>query len=56
MCYITANSWGEDLASGQSGIGVGPQEDFYNCADIRIGGAIPDSVQTNAFFAPVGPR
>lgn len=52
----TENSWGEDVVTGTQGIGLGPQEDFYNCADIRIGGPVPDSVKNNPFFAPPGTR
>ena len=43
MCYLlsekniynTGNSWGTD-DDGTSGIGHGPQEEFYGCADIAI--------------------
>lgn len=27
--YNTANSWGTDSVTGQSGLGYGPQEQFY---------------------------
>ncbi|KAH3882761.1 uncharacterized protein LOC127878063 [Dreissena polymorpha] len=50
--YRTANSWGEDPESKKEGLGFGPQEEFYNCADIRIGGEIPSSVRANPFFSP----
>jgi len=33
--YHTGNSWGTD-ADGNSGIGLGLQEEFYGCADIEI--------------------
>merc|ERR1712180_156060 len=33
--YHTGNSWGTD-ANGNSGIGLGYQEEFYGCADIEI--------------------
>ncbi|XP_013418916.1 uncharacterized protein LOC106179736 [Lingula anatina] len=38
--YRTGNSWGTD-ANGRGCLGCGPQEEFYNCADVSIGkGAI----------------
>merc|ERR1712168_285217 len=36
--YNTGNRWGSDPVSGQSGLGYGPQEQFYGCADISIHG------------------
>jgi len=33
--YHTGNSWGTD-ENGNSGIGLGNQEEFYGCADIEI--------------------
>lgn len=50
--YHTANSWGTDPITLRQGLGYGPQEEFYNCADIRIGGEVPKSVKNNPFFAP----
>jgi hypothetical protein len=32
--YRAGNSWGAD--SGSTGVGLGAQEEFYNCADIQI--------------------
>ena len=37
-------------------MGVGPQEEFYNCADIRIGGPVPKSLKKNVYFAPPDPK
>ncbi|XP_060596752.1 uncharacterized protein LOC132750734 [Ruditapes philippinarum] len=54
--YHTANSWGTDPITNEQGIGLGPQEEFRNCADIRIGGEIPKSVRDNPFFAPPDAR
>ena len=34
--YFSGNSWGTD-ENGISGLGKGPQEEFYACADIAIG-------------------
>lgn len=50
--YHTANSWGTDPNTQEQGLGFGPQEEFRNCADIRIGGPVPKSVRDNPFFAP----
>ncbi|KAL4216325.1 hypothetical protein ACF0H5_024052 [Mactra antiquata] len=50
--YHTANSWGHDPKTKKEGLGLGVQEEFRNCADIRIGGEIPESVRTNPFFGP----
>merc|ERR1712168_162320 len=36
--YNTGNRWGTDSVTGQSGLGYGPQEQFYGCADISIRG------------------
>ena len=36
-------------------MGVGPQEEFYNCADIRIGGKVPEALKHNMYFAPPDP-
>ncbi|XP_045183890.2 uncharacterized protein LOC123542238 [Mercenaria mercenaria] len=54
--YHTANSWGTDPVTKEQGLGMGPQEEFRNCADIRIGGTIPNSVRDNPFFAPPDAR
>ena len=37
-------------------MGEGLQEEFYNCADVRIGGPIPQSVRSNLYFAPPDPQ
>jgi len=34
--YNTGNSWGTDPETGESGSGLGPQEQFYGCADVTI--------------------
>ena len=34
--YTAGNNWGTDQVTGQSGLGLGPQEQFYGCSDIRI--------------------
>jgi len=34
--YNTGNSWGVDTRTGEMGMGMGPQEQFYGCADISI--------------------
>ena len=34
--YITGNSWGCDLTTENCGIGIGHQENFRACSDIRI--------------------
>ena len=49
-------TWGTDLELGREGMGVGPQEELYNCADIRIGGPVPESLKRNIYFAPPAPR
>ena len=36
-------------------MGEGPQEEFYNCADIRIGGKVPKTLTKNVYFAPPDP-
>lgn len=36
--YNAGNSWGTDPVTGVSGIGEGPQEQFYGCSDIEITG------------------
>jgi len=41
--YHTGNTWNTDPETGESGLGVGPQEEFYACADIRITEKIPTS-------------
>nr|KAG5714949.1 hypothetical protein BaRGS_000437 [Batillaria attramentaria] len=35
--YNAGNSWGKDPDTGAEGIGFGPQEQFYGCADVAIG-------------------
>ena len=49
-------TWGTDPAMGREGMGVGPQEEIYNCADIRIGGPVPDPLKQNIYFAPPAPK
>ena len=34
----TGNNWGVDAVTGLSGLGYGPQEQFYGCADVTIVG------------------
>ncbi|UJR26593.1 hypothetical protein I4U23_007913 [Adineta vaga] len=34
--YHAGNNWGKDSETGQTCLGCGPQEEFYNCADIGI--------------------
>ena len=36
--FIAGNSWGVDPDTGEQGVGLGPQEQFYGCADVRITG------------------
>merc|ERR1712121_518255 len=36
--YNAGNRWGTDPVTGRSGLGYGPQEQFYGCADISIHG------------------
>jgi len=36
--YHTANSWGTDPVTGQTGLGFGHQEEFYGCSDVQIAG------------------
>ena len=36
MLCILGNSWGTDPDTGESGMGLGAQEQFYGCADIAI--------------------
>lgn len=43
--YRGGNNWGTE--NGQSGLGIGSQEEFYNCADIAIGSNAP-TVYTQA--------
>ena len=49
---IVGNAWGCDDA-GHCGVGVGPQEQFINCADIAIldncTGAVAVHTKGNAF-------
>lgn len=52
LFFSSANSWGTDPVTQKQGLGFGPQEEFRNCADVRIGGAVPKSVRENPFFAP----
>ena len=52
---IAGANWGTDPASGKEVRGKGPQEEFYNCADVRIGGPIPESLMSNLYFAPPDP-
>ena len=53
LLYFTGFSWGTDPNSGKEGMGNGPQEEFYNCADIQIGGKIPEPLASNVYFAPL---
>jgi len=42
--YHAGNNWGVDPDTGKGGTGLGPQEEFYGCADVSIapaGGAKP---------------
>lgn len=34
--WKTGNSWGTDPVTGESGMGLGNQEEFYGCSDIAI--------------------
>ena len=34
--YHAGNNWGIDPATGKGGQGLGPQEEFYGCADVSI--------------------
>ena len=36
--FFAGNSWGVDPDTGEEGVGLGPQEQFYGCADVRITG------------------
>ena len=36
VCFDLGNTWSCDQA-GNCGLGIGPQEEFYGCADIAIG-------------------
>jgi hypothetical protein len=44
--YRAGNSWGSDLV--KTGVGVGPQEEFYNCADIEI----KSDFESNTSYVP----
>ena len=37
-------------------MGIGPQEEILNCADIRIGGSVPVVLKRNIYFAPPAPK
>ncbi|XP_078484335.1 uncharacterized protein LOC100181283 [Ciona intestinalis] len=37
--YRTGNSWGTE--NGESGIGLGQQEEFYGCADVAVADGVP---------------
>ncbi|KAL3885416.1 hypothetical protein ACJMK2_025479 [Sinanodonta woodiana] len=51
--YYTGNSWGVN-PDGRQCIGCGLQEQFQNCADIRIGGSIPESMKSNKLYKEMG--
>ncbi|KAK3595469.1 hypothetical protein CHS0354_003458 [Potamilus streckersoni] len=51
--YYTGNSWGVN-PDGKQCIGCGLQEQFQNCADIRIGGSIPEPMQSNKLYKEMG--
>uniref|UniRef100_H2YE14 Chitin-binding type-4 domain-containing protein n=1 Tax=Ciona savignyi TaxID=51511 RepID=H2YE14_CIOSA len=45
--YRTGNSWGTE--NGESGLGLGQQEEFYGCADVAIlDGLSPNGMSTTA--------
>lgn len=54
--YNAGNSWGTDPITGASGIGLGPQEQFYACADISIGhnlvGEVVEPVEPGSIVTP----
>ena len=45
--YHGGNNWGCD-ADGNCGMGYGAQEEFINCADIRISGDAPTTTSTTS--------
>ena len=53
LSFLPGNNWGVDAVSGLSGLGYGPQEQFYGCADVAILGdgapaTIPTTTTTSA--------
>ncbi|KAK6959371.1 cell wall integrity and stress response component 4 [Biomphalaria glabrata] len=52
--YRTGNTWDKD-ETGKFCVGCGPQEEFYNCADVTIHGkSVPNSTRNTKQEKPIG--
>lgn len=50
--YNSGNSWGVDRMTGESGLGKGPQEQFYGCSDVQIKGSKREFIDEYSNAAP----